>query len=315
MENLLYSNMTNNHKNHSILLILLLAFMPVAVFAQYNQYPVGTYDGGQSYSDMITGKTPKPVRYSHNNKVRENYEKNLQKRHIQRIDRSELKAPFIPKGMWMCGATVNYREWENENQNLLVLKNLNMEGHVFAVSPYVGYFVAKNLAVGLRYTYSRNYLYLGDLDVNLGEDFNISLDNLYYLEHKHEGSIFMRNYMPLFGSKIFGAFAEVRATYSRANGKNSTGVYSDDPLVNSLDGTYETVHKVQLGISPGLCIFVTDFAAVETSIGVLGVDYKWSNYKNIHPNSTEYEYGKSHSGGANFRFNIFSIHIGMTFYL
>jgi hypothetical protein len=169
--------------------------------------------------------------------------------------------------------------------------------------------------VGLRYTYSRNYLYLGDLDVNLGEDFNISLDNLYYLEHKHEGSIFMRNYMPLFGSKIFGAFAEVRATYSRANGKNSTGVYSDDPLVNSLDGTYETVHKVQLGISPGLCIFVTDFAAVETSIGVLGVDYKWSNYKNIHPNSTEYEYGKSHSGGANFRFNIFSIHIGMTFYL
>ena len=108
------------------MLILLLAFMPVAVFAQYNQYPTGMYDGGQSYSDMITGKTPKPVRYSHSDKVRESYEKNLQKRHIQRIDRSELKAPFIPKGMWMCGATVNYREWENENQNLLVLKNLNM---------------------------------------------------------------------------------------------------------------------------------------------------------------------------------------------
>ena len=170
--------MTKKHKNHSIMLILLLAFMPVAVLAQYNQYPVGSYDGGQSYSDMISGKTLKPVRYSHTNKVRENYEKNLERRHIQRIDRSELKAPFIPKGMWMCGATVNYREWENENQNLLVLKNLNMEGHVFAVSPYVGYFVAKNLAVGLRYTYSRNYLYLGDLDVNLGEDFNISLDNL-----------------------------------------------------------------------------------------------------------------------------------------
>lgn len=302
-------------KYHNLLLILLLAFMPVAVFAQYNQYPVGSYDGGQSYTDMITGKTPKPVRYSHNNKVRENYEKNLQKRHIKRIDRSELKAPFIPKGMWMCGATVNFREWENENQNLLVLKNLNMEGHVFAVSPYVGYFVAKNLAVGMRYNYSRNYLYLGDLDVNLGEDFNISLDNLYYLEHKHEASVFMRNYMPLFGSKIFGAFAEVRATYSHANGKNSTGSYSDDPILNTFDGTYETVHKLQLGISPGLCIFVTDFAAVETSIGVLGVDYKWSSFKNIHPNSTEYEYGKSHSGGANFKFNFFSIHIGMTFYL
>lgn len=295
------------------MLILLLAFMPVAVFAQYNQYPVGTYDGGQSYSDMITGKTPKPVRYSHNNKVRENYEKNLQKRHIQRIDRSELKAPFIPKGMWMCGATVNYREWENENQNLLVLKNLNMEGHVFAVSPYVGYFVAKNLAVGLRYTYSRNYFFLGDLDVNLGEDLNINLEDLYYLEHKHEASIFMRNYMPLFGSKILGAFAEVRATYSHANGKNSTGRREGE--TNTLDGTYETVNKIQLGVTPGLCIFVTNFAAVETSIGVLGVDYRWSSFKNVHPNSTEYEYGKNHSGGANFKFNIFTVNIGMTFYL
>jgi hypothetical protein len=176
------------------MLILLLAFMPVAVFAQYNQYPQVMYDGGQSYSEMISGKQPKHI---YNNKVRDSYEKNLKKRHIQRVDRGELKAPFIPKGMWMCGATVNYREWENENQNLLVLKNLNMEGHIFSVSPYVGYFVAKNLAVGVRYNYSRNYLYLGDLDVNLGEDLNISLDNLYYLEHRHEASLFMRNYSAL----------------------------------------------------------------------------------------------------------------------
>ena len=300
--------------NKSSMLILLLAFMPVAVFAQYNQSSQGTYGGygGQSYSDMINGKTPKPERY---NKVRENYERNLEKRHIQRVDRGDLKSTFIPKGMWMCGATVNYREWENENQNLLVLKNLNMEGHTLSVSPYVGYFVARNLAVGLRYNYGRHYFYLGDLDVNLGEDFNVNLEDLYYLEHKHEASLFMRNYIPLFGSKIFGAFAEVRATYSHANGKNSTGRRDLDNDINTLDGTYETVQKVQLGLSPGLCVFVTDFMAVETTIGVLGVDYKWSKFKNIHPYSTEYEYGKSHSGGANFKFNIFSIHLGITFYL
>ncbi len=152
--------------NKSSMLILLLAFVPVAVFAQYNQTPQGTFDGyGQmSYSEMVNGKTAKPARY---NNVRENYQRNLEKRHIQRVDRGELKATFIPKGMWMCGTTVNYREWENENQNLLVLKNLNMEGHTFSVSPYVGYFVARNLAIGLRYSYSRNYVYLGDLDVNL----------------------------------------------------------------------------------------------------------------------------------------------------
>lgn len=291
---------------------LLLALVPAAICAQYNQ---SSYDASEaynqtSYTDLINGTKPKQAkRY----KLRDQYEQNLQKRHIQRIDRSEMKATFIPKGLWMCGATVNYREWENENENLLVLKNLNMDGHILSCSPYVGYFVTNNLALGLRYNYSRYYFSLANLDLNLGEGLNIDLEDLYYLEHKHEVSFFMRNYMPLFGSKILGAFAEVRATYSHANGKNSSGRRTES--INTLDGTYETVNKIQLGVSPGLCIFVTNFAAVETSIGVLGVDYRWSSFKNVHPNSTEYEYGKNHSGGANFKFNIFTVNIGMTFYL
>ena len=291
---------------------LLLALVPAAICAQYNK---SSYDASEaynqtSYTDMVNGtKSKQAKRY----KLRDQYEQNLQKRHIQRIDRSEMKATFIPNGLWMCGATVNYREWENENENLLVLKNLNMDGHILSCSPYVGYFVTNNLALGLRYNYSRYYFSLANLDLNLGEGLNIDLEDLYYLEHKHEVSFFMRNYMPLFGSKILGAFAEVRATYSHANGKNSSGRRTES--INTLDGTYETVNKIQLGVSPGLCIFVTNFAAVETSIGVLGVDYRWSSFKNVHPNSTEYEYGKNHSGGANFKFNIFTVNIGMTFYL
>ena len=291
---------------------LLLALVPAAICAQYNQSSDDASEAYNqtSYTDLINGTKPKQAkRY----KLRDQYEQNLQKRHIQRIDRSEMKATFIPKGLWMCGATVNYREWENENENLLVLKNLNMDGHILSCSPYVGYFVTNNLALGLRYNYSRYYFSLANLDLNLGEGLNIDLEDLYYLEHKHEVSFFMRNYMPLFGSKILGAFAEVRATYSHANGKNSSGRRTES--INTLDGTYETVNKIQLGVSPGLCIFVTNFAAVETSIGVLGVDYRWSSFKNVHPNSTEYEYGKNHSGGANFKFNIFTVNIGMTFYL
>ena len=300
------------YQSSKYVLGLLLALLPAAICAQYNQSSDDANEAyyQTSYTDLINGTKPKQAkRY----KLRDQYEQNLQKRHIQRIDRSEMKATFIPKGLWMCGATVNYREWENENENLLVLKNLNMDGHILSCSPYVGYFVTNNLALGLRYNYSRYYFSLANLDLNLGEGLNIDLEDLYYLEHKHEVSFFMRNYMPLFGSKILGAFAEVRATYSHANGKNSSGRRTES--INTLDGTYETVNKIQLGVSPGLCIFVTNFAAVETSIGVLGVDYRWSSFKNVHPNSTEYEYGKNHSGGANFKFNIFTVNIGMTFYL
>ena len=323
--------------------MLLLAAMPAVASAQYNSYPTTTDVVPNVPMDDVVPQVgvpmqtqPQQVNRENNNntnyqqiqpygnyyydkersKVRLNYYENMRtKRHIERVDRGDLKATFIPKGMWMLGATVNYRSWENENQNLLVLKDLNMDGHTFSVSPALGYFVANNVAIGLRYNYSRNYFYLGNLDLNLGEDFNISLDDLYYLEHKHQGSFFVRTYMPLFGSKVMGFFSEVRASYARTNGKNSTGRRDEDLGINTLDGTYEIVNMVQLGFTPGLSCFVTDFAAVECSIGVLGIDYKWSKYKNLHPDMDEYEYGKSRSGGANFKFNMFSINIGMTFYL
>ncbi len=290
-------------------MMLLSASVPAAALAQHyvnENVPVSS----STYEDMVTGGK------SSKNRARTLYQERLvDKRHIERVDRGAMNTVFVPKGIWMMGATVNYRSWDNDNQNLLVLKDLNMDGHTFSVSPAVGYFVANNLAIGMRYNYSRNYFYLGNLDIDLGEDFNISLEDLYYLEHKHSGSVFLRTYMSLFGSKIMGFFSEVRATYAHASGKNSTGRRDEDKDINTLDGTYEKVNTVQLGFTPGVCCFITNYAAVEASIGVLGVDYKWSNYKNLHPGATEYEYGKSRSGGANFKFNLFSVNIGMTFYL
>ena len=237
------------------------------------------------------------------------YDRYMQKqqmrgRYLQRVDREALKAVFIPKGQWMMGGTVNFQEWDTDNINLLVLKNMDIEGHTFSASPYFGYFVANNLALGARYNYLRNYFYLGDFDLNLGEDFNISLEDLYYLEHKHEVSAFLRTYMPLGRSNIFGFFGEIRGTYAYANGKNSTGSGTE------FDGSYEHVHSVQLGFCPGMTAFVTDFMAVEASIGVMGLKYRWKDQK-----TNQVEKGSSKMGGANFKFNLFSVNLGMTFYL
>lgn len=233
-------------------------------------------------------------------------------RHIERVDRSELSATFIPKGQWMLGGTINFQEWDNNDTDFLVLKNMNLEGHTFSISPAFGYFVAKNTAIGLRYNYNRNYFFLGDFDLNLGEDLNISLKDLYYHQHKHEGCFFVRTYMPLFGSKTFGFFSEVRATYAQSIGKNSTG----DPSKSNFDGVYEKSQSIGLGFTPGLCVFATNFAAVECSVGMLGVNYRWTDQKHYEDNADEPVYQKrSQSGGANFKFNMFSINIGMTLYL
>lgn len=294
-------------------LMLLLALVPAAALARTD---VGastqTFSAAEAENadaaaevalttpaDVEMVKAVKPVPFDSTA-----YGRSLKRRKIERVNRDDLKATFIPKGQFMFGGTVNFQEYDDDNINMLVLKNMNYEGHTFSLSPSVGYFVANNLAVGARYSYNRNYFYLGQFDLNLGEDFNISLSDLYYLGHTHKGSVFLRNYVPLGRSRVFAFFSEIAATYAQTNAKNSTGKGED------YDGSYEVSHAVQLGFTPGLTAFFTNFAAAEVSIGVMGLNYKWGDMK-----TNQIESGRTRSGGANFKINLFSINIGMIFYL
>ncbi len=228
----------------------------------------------------------------------------VKRRRMQRMDREVMKATFIPKGNWMMGGAISYFELTEDNLNFLVLKDVTGKGYNFTVSPFVGYFFRDNMAVGLRYNYNRTYLDLGNLDLNLGEDFNISLKDLYWLEHKYETSAFLRTYMPIGKSKIFGFFNELSLNYAYSEGKNSTGSGTE------YDGTYERAHSLQIGCAPGLAAFITDFAAVEVSVGMLGYGLKWSEQK-----TNQVETGKKTSATGNFKVNLFSIKIGMSLYL
>lgn len=222
----------------------------------------------------------------------------------QRIDRGIMQSVFIPKGQWMAGGTVSYSEHEEDNLNFLVIKNVEDLGYTFNVSPYVGYFFKDNVAAGLRFGYNRTYLDMANFELNLGEDFNISLKDLYYLEHEYQVSGFLRTYMPIGKSKIFGLFNEVRLTYAYGVGKNSTGSNTE------YDGTFERTHNLQIGIAPGMTAFVTDWSAVEVSVGVMGYNFKWQKQT-----TNQIESGMRRTSSGNFKINLFSINIGMTFYL
>ena len=221
-----------------------------------------------------------------------------------RIDREIMKSTFIPKGSWMGGATLSYSNYDNDNLNILVFKDIEGNGYSVSVSPFAGYFFKDNMMVGVRFAYNRNHFDLESFELNLGEDFNISLDNLYWLEQKYEISGIYRSYMPIGRSKIFGLFNEVRLTYGYSTGKNSTGTGTE------YDGTYEKAHHLQIGFAPGLTAFVTNWSAVEVSMGVMGYGFKWSNQT-----TNQVESGKHRSQSGNFKINLFSINIGMTFYL
>ncbi len=81
------------------------------------------------------------------------------------------------------------------------------------------------------------------MDANLG-DITISFKDLYYLEHKYETSGFLRTYIPIGKSKIFGLFNEARVTYGYGTGK----IPQARGLIMMV--LYQKVQNLQIGFSP-----------------------------------------------------------------
>ena len=218
--------------------------------------------------------------------------------------RDAMKNVFVPKGQWMLGGQVSWNQWDNDNLNYLVLKDINFEGYTFSAGPYFGYFFANNFAVGGRVSYNRYYVNLGELNLNLGDDLNIGLKDLYYLHHSYETSAFVRSYLPIGNSKIFGLFGEFQLNYTFSEGKNCTG--SDETIT----AVYERVHNLELGLAGGMAVFLTNNVAAEVMLNVGGYRVRWGRQ-----NTNNMEMGNITSSGANFRVNLFSIKFGVTYYL
>ncbi|MBR5577105.1 MAG: hypothetical protein IKW22_07525 [Bacteroidaceae bacterium] len=220
------------------------------------------------------------------------------------ISRDASKTVFIPKGQWMLGGQVAWNQWNNDNLNYLVLKDINFEGYTFSAGPYFGYFFANNMAVGGRFSYKRYFFNLGEFDLNLGDDFNIGLKDLYYLQHNYESTVFVRSYLPLGNSKIFGLFGEFQLNYIFAEGKNSTG--RDETFT----GVYECTHNLEIGLGGGMVVFLADHVAAEVMLNVGGYRVKWGSQ-----NTNNIEEGRITSSGANFKIDLFSIKFGLTYFL
>lgn len=220
------------------------------------------------------------------------------------ISRDAAKTVFIPKGQWMLGGQVAWNQWNNDNLNYLVLKDINFEGYTFSAGPYFGYFFANNMAVGGRFSYKRYYLNLGEFDLNLGDDLTIGLKDLYYLQHNYESTAFVRSYLPLGNSKIFGLFGEFQLNYTFSEGINSTG------SGETFSGVYEKVHNLEIGLGGGMVVFIADYVAAEVMLNVGGYRVKWGDQ-----NTNNIEQGSITSSGANFQINLFSIKFGVTYFL
>lgn len=212
---------------------------------------------------------------------------------------------FVPKGQWVFGGTASYSAHSNDNYSFLIIEGIDSKGHTFRVSPMIGYAMHDNMVIGGRFIYDRTLLRVENARVNMGDEesgVDIGVDQYYALEHSYTGAIFWRQYIPLGGSRRFAIFTDMQL----AAGGTQAKFAMDQPV----KGTYETGYKLSLGVLPGLVAFATNNMAIEVSVGVMGINY--SNTKQVH---NQVEVGKRSSSNMNFKVNIFSIGLGMAFYL
>lgn len=216
----------------------------------------------------------------------------------------ELKT-FIPKGQWMVGTTFSYSEHVDDNFEFLsVLKDIKSDGYTFKVTPLVSYFIRDNISIGGRFAYSRSYTDLGNLSLELGDDLSFDVEDYKATSNTYTAAIFMRTYLNLGDSKRFGLFNEARVAYgySESNSHSGTGV--------DISGMYQLKHNLNIGIAPGITCFINDFAAVEASISVAGLNFNWYDQT-----KDQVYKGKRTASSANFKINLLSIDLGIVFYL
>lgn len=211
---------------------------------------------------------------------------------------------FVPKGQWITGVSVSYAMSTQSKYQFLILEGLSGDTYSFKISPMLMFAVAPDLAVGGRFSYARNLTKVSDADIVLDSETNYSVDHLYRLAHNYYVTAMMRNYFSIGKSKRFGFFNELQLQLGGGQAKLTTGVGE------TLTGTYERNFSLDVGLAPGLCLFLNNYSALEVNIGVLGFSYTAT--KAI---KDQIYVSHRNSKFANFRINLFSIQFGVAFYL
>ena len=190
------------------------------------------------------------------------------------------------------------------NYDFLVVEKINSDGYSFKLSPMFAYALKDNMALGGRFKYGRTLVRMDETQLNLDDENQFDINNVYQLKHSYSAMAIFRNYIPLGDSKRFAIFSETQLEFGGSQSKVANG------KGEALTGTYSKSTDLAFGVAPGMVAFINNYTAVEVSIGVLGVNL--SKKRQV---TNQVETGEQSSTSANFKINIFSIGLGIAFYL
>ncbi len=211
---------------------------------------------------------------------------------------------FVPKGQWITGVSVSYSQSNNDNYQFFIVEGIKGNTYSFTVTPMACYMFNNDLGAGGRLGYERSRVKFDNANVIIDSDTDYTNENLYCINQEYSAMGIFRNYIGIGDSKRFGFFNEVRLEFGVGESKLTNGNGSD------FTGTFERSYNIGVGVMPGLVMFLTNYSAIELSVGVLGFNYSHTKQTN-----DQIYYASRDSKSANFRINLFSISFGVAFYL
>lgn len=211
---------------------------------------------------------------------------------------------FIPKGQWITGVSVSFSQSDQKNYQFLIVENLSGDSYTFKVSPMLMFAFKNDLAAGGKFAYTRTRTRLDRADIALDSESDYGVENFYAISQNYSAMACFRSYFSLGKSRRFGFFNEVQMQVGGGQSKVCNGRGTD------LTGTFENNWNVNVGLAPGMIMFLNNYSAIEVNVGVLGFEYNHTK-----ATTDQIYHAKRESKGANFRINLFSITFGVAFYL
>ncbi len=228
----------------------------------------------------------------------------------RRIDR-QINTPgnvFGYKGEWMLGLTASYGTIDSEDSDFMVyLANVNLDGALTTVKPFFGYFYRDNRCIGLRLGYQYFDGNLGNLDLDLGEqnDITLNVSGMEMSSSSYSAALFHRAYVAIDPKGQFGLFAEVEAAMQLGTSEfvNTAG--------NTMRYTKSENLKLKIGFNPGVAVYIFPSVCATVSVGLGGVQYTHVEQFDELGNPT----GERRAAKMRFRLNVADIHFGMNIHL
>lgn len=225
----------------------------------------------------------------------------MKQRNLGRFDRGLFSYLFIPKGQWHFGVTASYGEFSAQDLQVLdMLSDFDFTGHTFSIKPYISYFIADNISIGLRLGYTDSKGTLASMSMDFDDDLNFDINDVMYRNESYTAAATFRQYIGLARRGRFGVFNEIELSFSSGDSDFQRYIGGEPKL------THTTYMESRLSFSPGICVFVMKNVSFNISFGVVGFylrnEKQWVNKEKA---------GNRFTSGANFRFNIFNINLGI----